>query len=216
MYTQLWNTDFVLLTTGRSMTHDNDPNKAVEGIKWGEGACGSMTAALVSDTGDALRTALTITHELSHALGAFHDGELTAKSCENSGKTVMSPSVSSIGTTYSLCSIKDINKFLKSFQATCLFDKPSRGPSVDPDVERRRNGKCDKLKEQGEYYYVRQGSNFCKYSCLFVNSVTKAATREEWLKEENGTSCNAFDLTQKCADGYCLEEEKTTSGEIVE
>ncbi|KAL1470075.1 hypothetical protein MTO96_040689 [Rhipicephalus appendiculatus] len=78
-----WDADFVLLITGRSMTKDNDPTQSVEGIKWGKGVCGSMTAALVSDTGDDYRTALTITHELSHALGAHHDGEDTAMSCKN-------------------------------------------------------------------------------------------------------------------------------------
>uniref|UniRef100_A0A131YDY8 Reprolysin n=1 Tax=Rhipicephalus appendiculatus TaxID=34631 RepID=A0A131YDY8_RHIAP len=216
MYTQYWDADFVLLITGRSMTKDNDPTQSVEGIKWGKGVCGSMTAALVSDTGDDYRTALTITHELSHALGAHHDGEDTTMSCKNIGKSIMSSSVSGIGATYSMCSIKDIYTFLKSDQATCLFEKPSRGPAVDPEVENRRKRKCEELKKEDEYYYVRKGCNFCKYSCLFVSSTRHSATRETWLREEDGTPCNASHPEQKCKGGYCLQEEIPISEDIVE
>ncbi|KAL1470074.1 hypothetical protein MTO96_040688 [Rhipicephalus appendiculatus] len=43
-----------------------------------------------------------------------------------------------------------------------MFEKPSRGPAVDPEVENRRKRKCDELKKVDEYYYVRKGCNFCK------------------------------------------------------
>ncbi|KAL3204015.1 hypothetical protein MRX96_041428 [Rhipicephalus microplus] len=215
-YTQLWNTDFVTLLTGRRMTKDKDPKQGVEGIKWGRGVCGSFTGALVSDTGDTNRTVLTFTHELSHALGANHDGEKTAKSCTDVGRSIMNRNFRGIGTSYSFCSMKDINTFLKKDQAKCVFDELPRAPAVDPEVQKRRKKECDKLKEENEYYYVRQGGNFCKYSCLFVNSTTDAATREIWLKEKNGTLCNPSNPKQKCKDGVCKQDETPISEDEVE
>ncbi|XP_037525762.1 zinc metalloproteinase/disintegrin isoform X2 [Rhipicephalus sanguineus] len=216
MRTQLWNTDFVLLLTGRSMTKDNDPKQPVEGIKSGPGVCGSMTGALVSDIGDVDRTALTITHELSHALGAHHDGEGTARSCPNSERHIMNPSTKGIGSTFSFCSKKAINAFLKTGQAKCLFVIEPCRPAVDPEVKKRRKRKCDELKRDGEYTYARQGGRFCVYSCLFVNSTTHAATRESWLREEDGTPCNASNPAQKCKDGICVQEESTTTEDTVD
>ncbi|XP_075727935.1 zinc metalloproteinase-disintegrin-like batroxstatin-3 isoform X2 [Rhipicephalus microplus] len=215
-HTQLGNADFVTLLTGRRMTKDRDPKQAVEGIKWGRGVCGSMTGALVSDTGDTNRTVLTFTHELSHALGANHDGEKTAKSCKDVGRSIMNRNFRGIGTSYSFCSMKDINAFLKRDQAKCMFEEPPRAPVVDPEVEKRRKRECDKSKAENEYYYIRQGGNFCKYSCLFVNSTSGAATREIWVTEKDGTPCNASNPKQECKDGVCEQVEKPISEDKVE
>ncbi|XP_075727939.1 coagulation factor X-activating enzyme heavy chain isoform X2 [Rhipicephalus microplus] len=197
MYTQHWHADFMLYFTGLSMTADRNPKQAVEGIKQGQGVCGSMTAALVSDSGDEDKTFLTMVHELAHALGAQHDGEATTRSCPNTERHIMNPSIHGIGSTFSFCSLRDINNFLKSAQAGCLFDKPSSGRVVDPVVEKRRKEKCEEMKREEEAYYVREWYNNCKFSCLFVNSETNTATRETWVNEENGTICNKFDTSQR-------------------
>ncbi|XP_075727941.1 uncharacterized protein LOC119165827 isoform X4 [Rhipicephalus microplus] len=130
-------------------------------------------------------------------LGAQHDGEATTRSCPNTERHIMNPSIHGIGSTFSFCSLRDINNFLKSAQAGCLFDKPSSGRVVDPVVEKRRKEKCEEMKREEEAYYVREWYNNCKFSCLFVNSETNTATRETWVNEENGTICNKFDTSQR-------------------
>ncbi|KAL3206318.1 hypothetical protein MRX96_010807 [Rhipicephalus microplus] len=204
----------MLYFTGLSMTADRNPKP---GCRRDQGVCGSMTAALVSDSGDGYKTVLTTVHELSHALGAQHDGEATTRLCPNTERHIMSPSIHGIGPTFSFCSLRDINAFLKSARAECLFDKPSSGRVVDPAVEKRRKEMCDKIKQGEEVYYVREWyNNNCKFSCLFVNSATNTATRETWVNEENGTICNKFDTSQKCKDGYCTQDEAASTANSVE
>ncbi|KAL3206317.1 hypothetical protein MRX96_010807 [Rhipicephalus microplus] len=150
-------------------------------------------------------------------LGAQHDGEATTRLCPNTERHIMSPSIHGIGPTFSFCSLRDINAFLKSARAECLFDKPSSGRVVDPAVEKRRKEMCDKIKQGEEVYYVREWyNNNCKFSCLFVNSATNTATRETWVNEENGTICNKFDTSQKCKDGYCTQDEAASTANSVE
>nr|XP_054933930.1 uncharacterized protein LOC129388008 [Dermacentor andersoni] len=83
-----------------------------QGIANSEGACGPNNVLTVSDQGKDDLTSFGLAHEISHAIGAVHDGEGTADSCFDVGY-VMSPyMIPSANPSYSPCSIADIEKFL--------------------------------------------------------------------------------------------------------
>ncbi|XP_075529933.1 venom metalloproteinase antarease-like TfasMP_A [Dermacentor variabilis] len=97
------------------------PPAPVKGMTWRKAACGVKKVAIASDTGDFFRTSLSAAHEISHALGSPHDEEETSKGCPESDRHLMNPYRELREGTYSLCSLKAINTFLKTPQAICLF-----------------------------------------------------------------------------------------------
>ncbi|GIX87078.1 a disintegrin and metalloproteinase with thrombospondin motifs 5 [Caerostris darwini] len=62
-------------------------------------------------------------HEIGHLLGAHHDGGHRGKDCPAEGKYIMNPALS-FTNQWSPCSIRQIRRYLKSSEASCLYNVP--------------------------------------------------------------------------------------------
>ncbi|KAL3204014.1 hypothetical protein MRX96_041427 [Rhipicephalus microplus] len=101
----------------------------IEGTTTTKQVCGRGKAAIISDRGTGVNISLTAAHEISHALGANHDGEGSSQSCPPIENRLMFPHAGGIGPNYSPCSLQEINIFLNSPKATCLFPTGYTSPS---------------------------------------------------------------------------------------
>ncbi|XP_070382821.1 snake venom metalloproteinase atroxlysin-1-like [Dermacentor albipictus] len=137
---------FVLCRQPLSETTQNGKTSHIHGAANFEGACDPNNVLIVSDQGkDDDVTSLAIAHEISHAIGASHDGEGSAHSCLDIGY-IMSPyMVLAANPSYSRCSIADIEKFLVEEAADCLFNDTS-----DPQLEDQRAASCTPFLPRGE------------------------------------------------------------------
>ncbi|XP_075529931.1 venom metalloproteinase antarease-like TfasMP_A [Dermacentor variabilis] len=112
---------------------------------------------MVSDSGDSYRAALTAAHEIAHALGSAHDGEGASKGCPASERHLMNPYNTERTATYSRCSLRAINKFLKKPQAICLFGHvdfnfPELTTRLEnnPQLRYQRIQACEKRMSKGQ------------------------------------------------------------------
>nr|XP_037291291.1 venom metalloproteinase antarease-like TpachMP_B [Rhipicephalus microplus] len=208
----IWAADVFAFLTRKTIICNG---RTVKGASMRNGICSNQRAIIVSDNGKKYESYPTLAHEIAHTMGVPHDGEGSSQGCPASQLFLMSPKASrNRKLTFSSCSKEAINKFLKTKNASCLFDYLM--PPEDPKIRKRRESNCAELKEESEYYYVREGLNNCKYSCLFVNNDTNSATREISKVEENGTLCNVSNPAQKCKDGQCVQEKIVVSENTVQ
>ncbi|RCN35305.1 reprolysin family zinc metalloprotease [Ancylostoma caninum] len=118
------------------------------------------SASIVEDVG-AAATALIAAHELGHSLGAFHDGNPQSQECPSSANFLMAVTVSgtedferfSNSRVMSPCSIKSIEKNLKSPLAKCIWKPNSKSHKVlkkfsDPREMMRTPGELIGLRQQ--------------------------------------------------------------------
>ncbi|CAD6216393.1 GSCOCG00004550001-RA-CDS [Cotesia congregata] len=73
----------------------------------------------------------TASHELGHLLGMHHDGTVNAR-CPDELGHIMAPSnkFSKYAFDWSKCSLANMHTFLRSPQASCLFNKPNQGKAI--------------------------------------------------------------------------------------
>ncbi|XP_078800984.1 A disintegrin and metalloproteinase with thrombospondin motifs 17-like isoform X2 [Oryzias latipes] len=118
----------VFVTRTDFCVHKDEPCDTV-GIAYLGGACSSRRkCALVEDNG--LNLALTIAHELGHNLGMSHDEDhtnCTSQSHIMSGEWVKGRKPSDM--SWSSCSRKDLEAFLRSKASDCLLQTDPRSQS---------------------------------------------------------------------------------------
>jgi metallopeptidase family M12-like protein len=117
----LVDTGLTHLFTGRQL----DDNTA--GVAYSESLCSqrfaaSLTMAHNSATLDALITA----HEIGHVFGAPHDGTQQCASTPQ-GQYIMTPTLSTSVSSFSQCSLDEINEVIDSY--SCLVPVTSPGPA---------------------------------------------------------------------------------------
>ncbi|XP_072140775.1 A disintegrin and metalloproteinase with thrombospondin motifs 1-like [Dermacentor andersoni] len=164
-----------------------------QGIANSEGACGPNNVLTVSDQGKDDLTSFGLAHEISHAIGAVHDGEGTADSCFDVGY-VMSPyMIPSANPSYSPCSIADIQKFLGKEDSDCLFEHTG-----DPQLDANRAAHCSRFLARGQKLLRTETDGPCSFLCY---TGRKSSFR---LPERDGKPCNKFDASQMCNEGNCI------------
>ncbi|XP_065306631.1 A disintegrin and metalloproteinase with thrombospondin motifs like [Dermacentor albipictus] len=194
-YPPMWGSDLLLLLTGKPLSETTQDGKTsrIHGVANSEGACGPNNVLIVSDQGKDDHTSFALAHEISHAIGAVHDGEGTADSCFDIGY-IMSPyMIPSANLSYSPCSIVDIEKFLGEEASDCLFKDTG-----DPQLDANRAAHCTRFLAKGQKLQRTEIDGACSFSCC---TGRKSSFR---LPERDGKPCNKFDASQMCNDGNCI------------
>ncbi|XP_072141215.1 venom metalloproteinase antarease-like TtrivMP_A [Dermacentor andersoni] len=193
-YPLMWGSDLLLLLTGKPLSKktQNGGTSRIQGRANFEGACGPDNVLTVWDEDNDGDTSFAIAHEISHAIGAFHDGEGSAVNCFEVGY-IMSPHMIPIpNPSYSPCSIADIEKFLNEGAADCLFEDTS-----DPELDVNRVNSCKRFLARGEQLLRTETDGPCSFRCY---TGRKSSFQ---LPEREGKRCNKFDSSQICNNGKC-------------
>jgi hypothetical protein len=72
---------------------------------------------------------LTTAHEIGHVFGAPHDGMGNCASTPQ-GQYIMTPTLDTSVTSFSQCSVDEINEVIDSY--SCVVDLPEPAPSTPP------------------------------------------------------------------------------------
>jgi hypothetical protein len=112
------------LVTGRRLDGDS------AGIAYTLSLCSSRYAAsLTTAHNDAALDTMIIAHEIGHVFGAPHDG---AQQCAATpqGQYIMTPTLNSSITSFSQCSLDQINAVIESY--ACVVPVPAPAPTPEP------------------------------------------------------------------------------------
>jgi hypothetical protein len=112
------------LITGRRL------DGASAGIAYTLSLCSSRYAAsLTTAHSDAALDTMIIAHEIGHVFGAPHDG---AQQCAATpqGQYIMTPMLNSSITSFSQCSLEEINAVIESY--SCVVPVPATAPAPEP------------------------------------------------------------------------------------
>nr|XP_054918293.1 zinc metalloproteinase-disintegrin-like brevilysin H2b [Dermacentor andersoni] len=180
------------------------------GMTWRNAACSTSKVAIVSDTGDSNRSSLTAAHEISHALGSAHDGKEASKGCPEKDRHLMNPYHEVRKETYSDCSRKSINKFLKNAKALCLFgdvdiSQPELGTRLENNLQLKhlRSEACQNLMSDGQSILRIETEAPCQFSCTVRYNETNTGKLADYLLDKDDTPCNNKNPFQKCKKGKC-------------
>ncbi|XP_076178913.1 A disintegrin and metalloproteinase with thrombospondin motifs 7 isoform X3 [Ptiloglossa arizonensis] len=125
----------ILVTREDICSRANTPCSTL-GVAHVAGMCQPDRSCSVNED-NGITLAHTITHELGHNFGMYHDTEKIGCS-KRDGDTlhVMTPTfeVDTIGVAWSRCSRRDITNFLDQGKGECLEDEPADNDYVYPDL----------------------------------------------------------------------------------
>ncbi|XP_052873541.1 A disintegrin and metalloproteinase with thrombospondin motifs adt-1 [Anopheles cruzii] len=114
--------DHAIILTGLDLFVVNKNGKSsnqVVGLAPVSGMCTASQSCTLNE-GKHFESVFVVSHEIGHNLGMRHD--TSENNCDPS-LYIMSPTLGSGKTTWSSCSRNYLNAFLKTSQATCLFDR---------------------------------------------------------------------------------------------
>ena len=121
--------DFSYLTTGSL--------NGVGGVAFMSSACSNNAVGLGSGSTEVgMVSVLIAAHEIAHILGSPHDGEGACKDEDPLGH-IMAPSIQSIGSVFSSCSLSQMDQFMNS--ASCIEIERELIPSGEDDLNSGEN-----------------------------------------------------------------------------
>lgn len=196
------NPAMVMLLTGRSLVKKN--SRRTLGVTTRGCACTNTNVMLVSYGGDLAELIKTTAHELGHALGSPHDGFDDSRRCPRGGHYLMTQYLDSkVKNEYSKCSMRAINKFLKSQKANCLFGYGyTNPPEADDELHRTRIQECQKHLKKEEKIQNIQSEGPCLFRCS-ASRTGGAQTVHSGLLNQDGTPCNRSNPLKKFKAGKC-------------
>ncbi|XP_014212898.1 A disintegrin and metalloproteinase with thrombospondin motifs 7-like isoform X2 [Copidosoma floridanum] len=125
----------ILVTREDICSRANTPCSTL-GVAHVAGMCQSDRSCSVNED-NGITLAHTITHELGHNFGMYHDTEKIGCSKKEGDKLhVMTPSfeADTVGVAWSKCSRRDITNFLDQGKGECLEDEPADNDYAYPDL----------------------------------------------------------------------------------
>jgi hypothetical protein len=196
-------------------------DRATAGYAYVGGACVRnsrlskiSSVALVEDSG-AYSGVVVTAHEIGHLLGAVHDGDPSpsylrtspgAKACPwRDGYMMSDLRRTSRGLHWSDCSVKQMNNFLRSSTASCLYNKPRKarhplpGPKSLPGAGLSLNAQCQADRGTNACFH---DSRVCSQLFCYYKTGSCYATRPA----AEGSHCGSG---RHCLGGKCVK--KTSS-----
>ena len=126
--------DHAVILTGLDLyvvSKNGKVSSQVVGLAPVSGMCTQVSSCTINE-GKHFESVFVVAHEIGHNLGMRHD--TLENSCDPSS-FIMSPTLGSGKITWSLCSKQYLDAFLKTSQATCLFDRGHFGSNLDHSAE---------------------------------------------------------------------------------
>ncbi|KAL1468373.1 hypothetical protein MTO96_041520 [Rhipicephalus appendiculatus] len=196
----MWTADLILLLTTRRLVYTRggwkQHSQELTGVARWRSAC-SLAKTFVVYVANNPNLDITIAHEIGHTLGSHHDGEGTSKDCPKDGYVMSAVAERDTWRGYSRCTIAAVNSFLRTPQAECLFkDTYVPAAPADPDLAKRRAGKCASYLPREERLVATETYLLCTFSC-YTDGYSFT------LPDDDGTPCNPFDSSMKCLRGQC-------------
>lgn len=126
--------DHALILTGLDLyvvSKNGKVSSQVVGLAPVSGMCTAISSCTINE-GKHFESVFVVAHEIGHNVGMRHDN--LDNGCDPSSY-IMSPTLGSGKITWSQCSRKYLDAFLKSPQAMCLFDRGHFGNNLDHSAE---------------------------------------------------------------------------------
>ncbi|CAO1420311.1 unnamed protein product [Diamesa serratosioi] len=126
--------DHAVILTGLDLyvvSKNGKVSSQVVGLAPVSGMCTQVSSCTINE-GKHFESVFVVAHEIGHNLGMRHD--TLENSCDPSS-FIMSPTLGSGKITWSSCSKTYLDTFLKTTQATCLFDRGNFGSNLDHAAE---------------------------------------------------------------------------------
>ncbi|XP_033127166.1 uncharacterized protein LOC117124937 [Anneissia japonica] len=204
----LGNPDVSLLITRLNLQSGGNTGVTGQATDIGS-ACQPASRCAIAEDHSPGGLVFTITHEIGHALGIRHDGELS--SCKDSGN-IMSPSSPRGKNAYkwSSCSMADFSDFLSS--SSCLYNKPTSKSSYNPTEWVLPGSKHDATQQCQDVFQgtnaevaasVKNTEAVCTQLLCDTEQGTDIPTEVPALA---GTRCARYGV---CLEGWCLHIRNT-------
>lgn len=126
--------DHAVILTGLDLyvvSKNGKVSSQVVGLAPVSGMCTQKSSCTINE-GKHFESVFVVAHEIGHNLGMRHD--TLENSCDPSS-FIMSPTLGSGKITWSSCSKQYLDIFVKTSQATCLFDRGHFGSNLDHSAE---------------------------------------------------------------------------------
>ncbi|XP_026326266.1 A disintegrin and metalloproteinase with thrombospondin motifs 7 [Hyposmocoma kahamanoa] len=182
--------DVAILVTRQDICSQHDTPCSTLGVAHVAGMCKPDRSCSVNED-NGIMLAHTITHELGHNFGLYHDTEKIG--CHRrAGPTlhIMTPifEADTVQVAWSRCSKRDVTNFLDAGLGECLSDKPSQEEYVYPEVPAGVTfdaaTQCH-LQFGSEAIVCAKPSELCEHLWCVVNNTCKTMLRPA----APGTTC---------------------------